>query len=136
MKRPKTHVQIRYVVHPLNPRKIPHFVRNDSRSFAPMVKARGHVDNSETWLDVGCGAGDADGLGCGRARQNNPQDNVDQEAGAGEKDGQEPENADQRRIEIEIFCEACTNTGDFLVSARARETLWSNHARTWGRRAG
>ena len=86
--------------------------------------------------DVGCGAGDADGLGCGRARQNNPQDDVDQEAGAGEKDRQEPENADQRRIKIKIFGQACTNTGDLLVPGGAHETLWSNDARSWCRRAG
>ena len=86
--------------------------------------------------DLGCGAGYADGLGCRRTGQNNPQDDVDEEAGAGKKDSQEPENADQRRIEIKIFGEPGANARDFFVPARAHETLWSKHAWSWGRRAG
>jgi len=86
--------------------------------------------------DVGCGAWDADGLGRRRAGQNDPKDDVNKEAGAGEKDRQEPENADQRGIEIKIFGEAGANTRDPLVPARTHETLRSSHRGSHCRRAG
>ena len=86
---------------------------------------------AEQWSDVSGGAGNADGLGSRRDGQNNPKDDVDQEAGAGKKDRQEPENADESGIEIKIIGKAGANAGDLFVPAGAHETLGSNH--TWGR---
>src|SRR5271157_4573267 len=78
---------------------------------------------------------DSDGQSCRRDRQHNPQNQVDQKTGAGEEDGQEPGDTNQRGIEIEIIGEAGTHTADFLVPAGAHETLgWDDAG--WSSRAG
>ena len=82
-----------------------HYDPREERFLTPfgMTKMSGDGFANDCSSDVGCGAWDADGLGRRRAGQNDPKDDVDKEAGAGEKDRQEPENADQRGIEIKIF---------------------------------
>src|SRR5208282_829465 len=65
----------------------------------------------------------SDGRTRGRKRKYNPQDQVDQEASAGAENGQEPEHANQRGIEIEIIGKAGTDTTDFLVPTGAHEAL-------------
>jgi len=71
----------------------------------------------------------SDGRTRGRKWKYNPQDQVDQEAGAGAENGQEPEHANQRGIEIEIIGKTGTDTTDFLVPTGTHEALGCGDAR-------
>src|SRR5208337_2103247 len=69
--------------------------------------ARGHARAHGRWAE----------------RQDNPEDHVGQEAGAGAENSQEPEHANQRGIKIEIIGKTGTDTADLLVRTGAHEAL-------------
>jgi hypothetical protein len=58
-----------------------------------------------------------------RQGQRDPKDDVDEETGAGEEDGEQPNDADEGWIEIEIVGEARTDTTDLFVAAGAHQAL-------------
>src|SRR6202049_2568320 len=62
-------------------------------------------------------------------RQRDPENEVNQTAGAGEEDGEQPDDADERGIEIEVVGEAGADSANLFVAAGAHQTLgWSGIA--------
>src|SRR5215472_8773134 len=58
-------------------------------------------------------------------RQSDPQNDVREDAGSGEEHGEQPANSNNRYIEIEIVRKAGAHAGDFLVRARAHQSLFA-----------
>ena len=67
---------------------------------------------------------------CGRGwskGQGDPENDIEQAAGAGAEHGQQPDDADESGIEIEIVGHARTDAAQFFVAAGAHQALdWGN----------
>src|SRR6516162_2096670 len=66
-------------------------------------------------------------------RQSDPEDDVNQEAGSGEKNRQQPHDPDNGGIQIEIIREARTDAANFFVAARAHQLFRRRRITSSGR---
>lgn len=55
--------------------------------------------------------------------QRDPEDDVGEQAGAAEQEGEQPADADDRDVDVEIIRQAGANTADLFVGAAADEAL-------------